>query len=309
MSTVAQVVHGIFSRVPAEEYFGLPGTSITRLKELRRSPQHYQHGLVAPKQSAPLALGRAAHTAVLEPERFVSEYAVWARRSESGNLCPRNGQHWDKFQAQYPGRSIITEDEAIDALGIQHAIRECPAAMRYLESGEPEVVMRWQMAGRECRGRIDWLTPPMPGSRVVHEFDDEGDDRVRIEELPPMRTIVGLKTSVDCRHFKFGAQAAKFGYHLQWAFYEDGYKVLKGEQVRLVEIVVESAPPYAVAVYEITEDIREQGRVEYEELLKLLDECELTDQWPGPQPIEEPLTLPTWAYPQADDISELGLEA
>jgi hypothetical protein len=32
---------GIRSRVPAAEYFSLPGVSITGLKEMRRSPQHY----------------------------------------------------------------------------------------------------------------------------------------------------------------------------------------------------------------------------------------------------------------------------
>lgn len=285
MSTLAEVVHGIFSRVPAEEYFAMPGTSITRLKVLRRSPQHYRHGLDMPKESATLSLGRAAHCAVLEPERFVREYAVWARRSESGNLCPRNGRHWDEFRAKYAGRLIITEDEALAAISIQKAIRESAAAMRYLESGEPEVVMRWQLNGRECRGRMDWLT--------------------HVDGVP---NIVGLKTSRDCRHFKFGWQAWTLGYHLQWAWYEDGYKILTERNARMVEIVVESEAPHAVAVYPIPDDIREQGREEYDGLLKLLDECERTNEWPGPQPVEEPLTFPTKAYPQADDISELGLE-
>jgi hypothetical protein len=50
----------------------------------------------------------------------------------------------------------------------------------------------------------------------------------------------------------------------------------------VVEIVVESAPPYAVATYVITTDIIEQARAEYEELLELLAKCEAANHWPGP---------------------------
>ena len=70
--------------VPWDEYLALPGLSITRLKELGRSPQHYRHRLLHPKESAPLTFGRAAHCAVLEPDRYERDHAVWARRTASG---------------------------------------------------------------------------------------------------------------------------------------------------------------------------------------------------------------------------------
>jgi hypothetical protein len=35
----------IESRMPREEYDAIQAISITRLKELRRSPQHYQYAL------------------------------------------------------------------------------------------------------------------------------------------------------------------------------------------------------------------------------------------------------------------------
>lgn len=275
----------IISRVPAEDYFGMPGASITRLKELRRSPQHYKFRLETPKESAPLTLGRAAHCSVLEPERFATDFAVWSRRTASGNLAPRNGQWWDAFKEEHAAKSIITEDECNIALAISAAVRGTPAAAPYLETGEPEVVLKWLLNGRDCRGRVDWLT--------------------RIDDRP---VIVGLKTARDCRHFGFGAAAAKLGYHLQWAFYLDGYKIITEVEPRMVEIVVESEPPHAVAVYSIPEDILDQGRMEYDELLEVLARCEATGEWPGPLPLEEVLTLPTWAYPQQDDITELGLE-
>jgi hypothetical protein len=289
MSAVEETVDflGISSRMPYRDYAALRGISITRLKELKRSPKHYKHRLSNPKETPSLKLGTAAHTAVLEPERFGRDYAVWAERTKSGNMRPRNGKFWDAFAAQHKGQTILTAHEYEDAMAIQAAVRGDPTAMRYLQSGDPEVSMQWPLDGQLCKGRLDWLTT--------------------IDGEP---ALVGLKTSRDCRHFIFGSAAAKLGYHLQWAYYFDGYTTIKGDGVvpRVVEIVVESDAPYAVAVYQIPFDIIEQGREEYEDLLAQLAECEANNDWPGPVTEEQILTLPSWVYQTQDDLSDLGLE-
>lgn len=289
MSAAAETIDflGIASRMPYREYSTWRGRSITRLKELKRSPKHYRHRLANPKETPSMKLGTAAHTAVLEPERFSRDYAIWAERTESGNLRPRNGKFWEAFEERNSGKSIITIHEYEDTLAIQAAVRNDPVAMRYLESGDPEVSMQWMLDGQLCKGRLDWLTT--------------------IDGEP---SLVGLKTARDCRHFIFGSAAAKLGYHLQWAYYFDGYTTIKGDGVvpRVVEIVVESDAPYAVAVYQIPFDIIEQGREEYEDLLVQLAECETKGEWPGPVTEEQILTLPSWVYQTQDDLSELGLE-
>src|SRR5690606_4436228 len=76
-AVVSDVVTAITPRMPWDDYLALPGVSITRLKELGRSPQHYRYRRDNPKESAPLTLGRAAHCAVLEPERYERDHAVW----------------------------------------------------------------------------------------------------------------------------------------------------------------------------------------------------------------------------------------
>lgn len=259
---------------------------MSRLKEMKHSPQHYQYALTHKKTSGALTLGQATHVAVLEPERFMSDFARWDRRTKGDNAAPRNGQFWDAFLNANAGKTILTEDEWNHAHDIAAAVRADPRAMRYLASGEPEVTFTWDIEGRACKGRVDWLTT--------------------IEGKP---TIVGLKTSRDCRHFAFGSQAAKLGYHLQFAFYHDGYERIRDNKPKLVEIVVESAAPHAVAVYRIPDDIIEQGRDEYTQLLDQLKQCEETDEWPGPQPIEDYLTLPSWVYGSETDneLSELEL--
>lgn len=285
----------ITSRVPAEEYHAWPGVSITRLKELKRSGLHYQYFLANPKLSDSLTLGTAAHCAVLEPERFERQFAIWSRRGESGKLCPRNGQHWDRFRLANDGKLIITEDERDKALAIAAAVRNDSMASRYLETGEPEVTLQWQAVSEsmlrkpitlDCRGRADWLT----------HVDGE-------------HHLIGLKTATDARPLIFGTAAARLGYHLQWAFYLDGYKAITGVTPILKEIVVESRPPHDVVVYNITEDVILQGRSEYETLLRHLVECQSRNEWLGvANGLEQIISLPTWAFDAQDDITELELE-
>lgn len=277
----------IESRMPRADYDAIVATSITRLKELRRSPLHYRHALANPKQSTFLTTGIATHVAVLEPERYANDFAIWTNRTDAGAMSPRRGKVWDAFAELHTGRTILTADEAEVSQAIATAVRGDAIAMKYLAVGDPEVSLQWTLGKRACKGRADWLTT--------------------IDGKP---VLTGLKTARDCRHMVFGAQAAKLGYHLQWAFYHDGFEAITGKAPHMVEIVVESDAPHAVATFIIPNDIIEQGRDEYQRLLAVLDDCEATGLWPGPVPTEEYLTLPSWAYQRdEDDFTDLGLES
>lgn len=282
MNAVSERETGIRSRVPSYEYHSLPELSISRLKPIARSPQHYLYELKNPRKTDPMTLGTAAHCAVLEPHLYDARFAVWARMSENGNQCPRRGQFWDAFVNENPDKEILTVEQHELARAIGKAVRKDPVAMKYLQFGEPEVTM----VHGERRGRADWLT--------------------KIDGKP---FVVGLKTARDCRPLIFGSAAAKLGYPLQWAWYFDLYESITGEEPEMIEIVVESAPPHAVATYIINEDIILQGRDEYEKLLEVLARCEATGEWPGPTECEQVLTLPSWYYGSAiDDLTSIGIE-
>lgn len=286
----------ITSRMPYEAYAKIDSVSITRLKQIQRSPLHYAHFLKhgLPETDA-LRLGIAAHTATLEPDRFQSQFAVWARRGPSGSLCPRNGQYWQAFLEANIGKHVITEDDEINAREISNAVRSDPVASKYLTEGDPEVSMQWECwvestMGRArmvpCRGRIDWIT-------------SIGTDTY----------LVGLKTSRDIRPALFGSASYKLGYHMQWAFYHDAYVEIRGVKPILKEIVVESSPPHDVAVYRISDDVISQGREDYMTLLRTWVECTYDGLWHGVANGNElELTMPTYAYPQEEDISTLELE-
>lgn len=274
----------IESRVPAADYFARPGLNISRLKELRTSPQHFRYFSDHPKETQPMTLGVAAHCLTLEPENFTSKFAIWTSRTASGRMSPRTGKAWETFVAEAGGRTVITAGEHELALGMATAVRNDPVAAPYLESGEPEVTLQWDLDGRPCKGRVDWLT------------------------LQGGATLVGLKTTADIRPWAFQRLAARLGYHLQWAWYGDGYECIRSVAPVCVEIVVESEPPHAVIVYEIPPDVIAHGRSEYQDLLQQLAKCEASGQWPGPA--TEPLLfeLPAWATDSGDDLTGLELE-
>lgn len=275
------------SGMPYEWYERQDGERISHLKLLDRSPQHYIYGRQHSIVTRPLRLGRASHTAVLEPERFAAEYLVWRGLTKNGTPAARNPKHkkYAAFLQESAGRTILDQVEERAALTIQQAVRTNADAMRYLAAGDAELTLLWPIRGRQCKGRVDWLA--ILDGRYV---------------------IVGLKTARNCTLFPFSTAAAKLLYHAQWAWYHDGFHIITGEVPRLVEIVVESAAPHAVVVYTIPDEVIQQGREVYERLLMLLEQCEHANQWPGPAPGEVLFSLPTWAYHTQDDLSDLGLE-
>lgn len=279
---------GLVPGLAFDEYRRAPGTNVSALKELSRSPRHYQFRLNNPKESAALKMGSVCHTAVLEPHRFLAEYVLWDKRDDEDGLKRRRGKDWKAFEAEArdAGKRVVTDAEYKLALSMRDAVRTHSAAMRYLHSGQAEVSMFWQDAetGRNCKGRIDWLTT------------SEGD------------VLAGLKTARTAHPIGFGNAAARLGYHLQWAYYRDGYQAITGKSARMVEIVVENTPPYDVVVFVIPDEVIDAGQEEYREHFKKLAECEASGSWPGLAAEEQVLSLPSWVYGADDDLSDLDLD-
>lgn len=289
LSTLDTAPSGIFPGLSWERYLSLNRTRISHLKELAKSALHYQHRIAVAKSTAALELGKTAHAAILEPRRFETDFVLWDERTESGAVRPRRGKDWDAFCTRNQGKTIIRADEHAFACAIRDAVRGKPAALKYLrDGGYAEVSVLWKDAatGRKCKGRIDWIT-----------------------HVDGIDCLVGLKTTKDGDFRAFQNQAAKLLYHLQWAFYYDGYASATGREARVVELVVESPAPHDVVPYIVPSHVLEVGREHYRELLAKLDDCEKSGRWPGRADREQIFELP--AYMQEDDdsdVSDLDLE-
>jgi PDDEXK-like domain of unknown function (DUF3799) len=146
-----------------------------------------------------------------------------------------------------------------------------------LSDGEGEVSAFWiDKATQElCRCRPDWVSPVAYGTGSI---------------------LVDVQTTQDASAREFSRSALKFGYHLQAAFYCEGYALASGLDVHgMVFAVVESEYPHACAAFMLSDHAMNRAREEMREALGVYAQCRTSGVWPGyPREIQT-LDLPSWA--------------
>jgi hypothetical protein len=271
------VITGVFEKMTRAEYDALGFLNYSRLKFLSRSPRAFRDNWDSPTPpTAPMILGGHGHTAILEPTLY--KFAIYP-----GPV--RNGKVFDAFCEENAGKIILNQKEANYIEGMAKAVRSNPDAFKYLRYVKTEVTLVWRdpMFKRDFKCRIDAIT----------DIDDEP-------------VMVSLKSTVDCRDFRFESQYYKMSYHVQDALYQNGFYHLNRTLPRMVTIAVESKPPHDSAVYNIPTDVLRQGNADLAKWLETLAECEKSNEWPGAMPGERDLHLPAYAYPGGDfDMSDL----
>jgi hypothetical protein len=270
---------GIYKRGEVD-YDQIRAVNYSTLKYLATSPKHYKHRVETPNDpTAAMQLGTAAHTAILEPHRYTTEYAVFTGER-------RAGKAWDAFCDANAGRMILKQGEFEAALRMRDAVRADPLAMRYLKRGDAEVTIVWRdpTTGILCKGRLDWLSTSVPD------------------------VYLEIKTARDVSPWAFQSAYARMQYHLQAAFYSDGYEQITGRTLYAKCAAVESSEPHDVVVYDVAEAL-DVGRDAYRLLLEQLAECRKTGVFPGiARGSEMVLRLPRWAAAEDEDLTGLGLE-
>lgn len=260
------------------EYVERPGVHWSDLKEMRRSAKRYLFRKSNPMEDRPTLLrGRATHTAVLEPDRFILDYAVF-----QGAI--RRGKEWNACCAANRGKTILKVTEYAAALSTRDAVRSHAVAGPLMSKpGRSELTVTWtdEETGLDCKGRID--------------------------RLVDFTALVDLKSTTDVDVGRFAQIAARLGYHGQGAFYREGLR-RNGIDLPVKLVAVEVEEPYDVAVFSLDEDTLYAGDELWREGLRRVAECEATKEWPGRYGQEVPLILPAWAFPVEDEADQ-GLDA
>lgn len=248
------------------EYREAPGENLSRLKLLEDSPRKY---MVNPrKDTSALGIGRAIHTAVLEPDLFESEYVTW----HGGR---RGTKAYKEFEAASDGREILSADERYICDRVADAVTSHDVANAYFDDGAPEQAVFWtHPLGVECKSRIDWLREDC---------------------------IIDLKSARDVSKHGFARSAASFDYAAQCAFYHDAAKAVDGRDRKVILLAVEKEEPFDVVPYVVPEEAIVAGRRRYTDWLLLLMKCRAADHWPGVSETETDLHLPAWYFDEMDD--------
>lgn len=264
-------------RVPADRLPPAAPIHWSNLKYLRESPLHFRHVLMAEWKDTPaMRIGRAIHSAALEPLRLGREYVVYEGA--------RRGNAWKEFLAVNGHVEILTASEWDRVEGAVTAIQD--RRISWITSqGLTEHTIEWTepRVGMACAGRVD---------RVVNGV------------------LVEIKSSAIWGERQFASHAAKMGYHLQAAWYCEGLRAAGIDVIdEVIIIAVQSVSPHDVAVYRLPEEAILAGRAQIDPLVERLHECIQTDEWPGVAEGEHNiLSLPAWAGLEEAETIEIDGE-
>ena len=259
----------------AEDYHASPGASASRLKQLLgRSAAHLKYAMDNPQEpTQAMIIGSATHSAVLEPDLFVKE---WARLPEGDGRSKAVKEAKAELITQFGADHILKPDVYDNILAMRDSVLGNALALDLLDSADTETSHYWAENGVGCKARIDAL--PRKDSMW-------GD------------CVVDIKTTANAGPEEFRRSCFNFSYHIQAQHY-----LSATERQRFIFIVVERDAPHCVAIYELDDDAMELARQTRESLLAMWAVCVtrevegVPDAWLGfPVEVQE-LSLPGWAY-------------
>lgn len=252
------------------DYHAHPAISKSGLDKIAKSPAHYKAAREAEHEGGDaLVFGSAFHDYILLPDTFQTAYTVlppdFNGRTKEGKAMLES--------IRQSGQTVLKAEWLTDIEGMAAAIAAHPKASALLQGGKAEQSIFWtdEDSGIDCRCRPDYLHPG--------------------------GIIVDLKSTTDASPEEFTRSVAKYRYHVQDAFYSEGYYQATGQWPRgFVFIAVEKTAPYAVACYSLDDDAKAYGHELFRRDLETLLEAEKSQKWTAYSQEIETLSLPAWAY-------------
>lgn len=263
--------------IEREEYDRQPRVNWSTLKLLDLSPAHYRQALLEAYEDSDFKkLGRACHISTYEPELFKSRCVVWEGKA-------RRGGDWEDFVDRHPDDEILTVHQYETSLAVGRAVRACAMAKPYIEGGKGEVTLLWKSGDVDCKSRLDWVA-----------------EIGAIADLKTMNRLGGASPVA------FGRTAKNMKYGTQAAFYRRAYESVTGKLLPYFLIAAETMAPYAVQVYQLTDEQLLQGEHHYEQLLTLYRGCRDRNVWQQYSNEVMPLEMPLeWGE---DGVEDLGID-
>jgi len=277
--------------IPEDEYHQLTAFSNSDLKLIARSPAHYWAARLDPERpvdepTPALIAGRVLHCAILEPDTFNDKFIVVPedapRRPSSAQRNAKNSNDesirsilfWDKFEAKNSGKTIIKYEDQVKYQKIAASVRAHPELTGLLLNGKTEqtFIANDPVTGVLVRCRVDlW--------NVIDDYC----------------VAVDMKSCEDAQSLAFSRAAYVYGYFHQDAFYRD---VIEWSGCRKIDLFLfaafEKESPYAIKIYQSTEQAIERARVTYRKALNTAAECLNNGIWPTYNTDIETLDYPAW---------------
>lgn len=278
---------GIYFGMSNAEYHASEGISKSGLDLVSRSPAHYYAKYLDPnrpaaaEQTASQLDGEIAHCAILEPEEFDKRFVV-------GPDVSRQTKAWKEFaeQAAAQGLTAIKPDQHKTAHSQAESVRAISSISEGFAKGYAEVSAYWidDETGVLCKCRPDFVADYGPAGVV----------------------LIDVKTCGSASPAEFSRMIAKHRYHVQDAFYSEGFAKASGRKVLgFVFAAVEMDYPYIASAVQLDEESKAQGAADYRRSLDLYAECLSSGVWSGYGNEVHLARLPAWAFDNEEEM-EIG---
>ena len=211
-------------------------------------------GLIEDSDSPSYLIGRAAHTRILEgPDALEAAFALGGPINEKTGKPFGAGSKAFAEWAAIQGKPVLSHDQLDLVEQMAAGVDMNDEAVALLLFGRAEGVLRAEYCGTPCQIRIDWTNPG--------------------------RGIVDLKTCDDLTWFE--ADARRFGYHRQMAFYRAVLAQALGSVLVPVHLIaVEKKEPFRCGVWRVGDETLAQAQRENEAAIRRLLTCRESDEWP-----------------------------
>jgi len=263
-----------FIQISNRDYHEGPGVSKSDLTLFAVTPAHYK-AKEEYEETPTMAFGQAVHAAILEPSRFADEYMV---APENIDKRTKAGKEWFA-EAEASGKTVLKWDDHTALLGMKKSVYTSKTARALLEDD----------------GLIEhsgWWKDPRTGLLLKCRPDKVSTG---------LKILVDLKTTTEAGYDAFTKKVANYKYHWQGFLYLEGTReILDANEYRdFLIIVVETKPPYAMAVYRLDEEMLYIASQEIAVLLDEFRECQEADHWPGYPDKVQTISLPRYYVKRA----------
>ena len=204
-----------------------------------------------------LVVGRAVHHYLLGQQAFNKEFAI--RPTEFKDWKTNASKEW-RTEMEESGRSVLTENDVVDMMGMARSLAANDVVRDGLLSGQVERSLFWQdkETGLWCKVRPDAIPT------------DSGD-------------FADLKTTTAVQYDDLCSSVRRFGYHQQAALIFEGAKHVAGIGMSSFTFVfVEKKPPYCVRLVHLKEQDLILGHKQNRAARLLIARCINEGHWPGP---------------------------
>uniref|UniRef100_A0A6M3KS37 Putative exodeoxyribonuclease 8 PDDEXK-like domain-containing protein n=1 Tax=viral metagenome TaxID=1070528 RepID=A0A6M3KS37_9ZZZZ len=247
-------MNGLYENITHADYHAMTDRiSNSYLSRLDKCPAAAKVPL---PETPAMTFGRAFHSFILDGmvafSRDVLILPEINRRTNAGK------EEYLALVTNNPDKAIITHDELKSIMAMDKSVKAHPLARNLIGTGTNEVSVFWDdpFSGLPCKARPD--------------------------KVPGQNTLVDLKKTRGASAHSFQRSIIDFGYHRQAAFYLDGMTKATGEKYDLFAfITVEDSEPYRTEVYTLSQDFIDYGRLEYQRLINIENQCRQKGEWPN----------------------------